>query len=165
MILNKIVYKKEDIKRFDIVVIKQDDKVLFHVDTLLEAETELEKIVGKEEFVGIITDSGEVIEADFCIVATGVMPNTEIASEAGIETGRSGAIRVDNRMQTNIKHIWAAGDCCEKHCLITKVPMYISLGSIANKEGRACAINVSGGDEKFEGILCSFVTKMYPLFC
>ena len=30
-----------------------------------------------------------------------------------------------------------------------------------NKEGRVCAINVSGGDEKFEGILCSFVTRYF----
>lgn len=34
---------------YDHYVIKQDDKVLFHVDTLLEAEIELEKIIGKEE--------------------------------------------------------------------------------------------------------------------
>ena len=34
---------------YDHYVIKQDDKVLFHVDTLLEAEIELEKITGKEE--------------------------------------------------------------------------------------------------------------------
>lgn len=134
---------------------KDGDKVV------IRENTKVEKIVGKDEFVGIITDSGEVIEADFCIIATGVTPNSEIAHEAGIELGRSGAIRVNNRMQTNIEHIWAAGDCCEKHCLITKVPMYISLGSIANKEGRACAINVSGGDEKFEGILCSFVTRYF----
>lgn len=36
-------------KYYDHYVVKQDDKVLFHVDTLLEAETELKKIVGKEE--------------------------------------------------------------------------------------------------------------------
>ena len=36
-------------KYYDHFVIKQDDKILFHVDTLLEAETELEKIVGKAE--------------------------------------------------------------------------------------------------------------------
>lgn len=134
---------------------KDGDKVF------IRENTRVEKIVGKDEFVGIITNSGEVIEADFCIIATGVVPNSKLARDAGIEIGRSGAIRVDNRMQTNIEHIWAAGDCCEKHCLITKVPIYISLGSVANKEGRAAAINVSGGDEKFEGILCSFVTRYF----
>ncbi len=127
----------------------------------IRENTKVDKIIGKDEFVGIITDSGEVIEADMCIVATGVIPNTEIAREAGIEIGRSGAIRVNNRMETSVEHIWAAGDCAEKHCLITRIPIYVSLGSIANKEGRACAINVSGGDEKFDGILCSFVTKYF----
>lgn len=120
-----------------------------------------EEFLGEKEFIGIRTKSGKEIMGDFCVVATGVVPNVELAKDCGVEIGKSGAIKVSNRMRTNIPNIWAAGDCTEKNCLITKRHFYISLGSIANKEGRVCAININGGDETFDGILSSAVTRYF----
>ena len=47
------------------------------------------------------------------VIAAGFKPNVEIAADAGIEIGRTGAIRTDERMETNLRGIYAAGDCAE----------------------------------------------------
>lgn len=107
----------------------------------------------------VITHNGQIIEADIVIIAVGVTPNTEIAKAAGIELGVSNAIRVNNRMQTNIKDIYAAGDCIENFHLVSKNYAWIPLGSSANKEGRCAAINIAGQYDSFPGILGSAVTR------
>jgi len=107
----------------------------------------------------VITQSGKIIDADMVIVCVGVTPNTEIAQEAGITLGVSNAIRVDNRMQTNKKDIYAAGDCVENFHLVSKNYAWIPLGSSANKEGRCAAINISGQYDAFPGVLGSAVTR------
>ncbi len=115
-------------------------------------------------FKKLKTKSGLEIEADFCVIASGVVPNTQLAKDAKIATGITGGIIVDNTMKTNMEHIWAAGDCTEEKCMLTKRPIYIALGNIANKEGRVTGINVSTEPEnyeKFEGVLGSAITKYF----
>lgn len=116
------------------------------------------------KFSKLITKNGLEVEADFCVIASGVKPNSELAQEAGIKIGKTGGIVVDSNMRTNIEHIWAAGDCTEEKCMLTKRPIYISLGNIANKEGRVAGINISSEPDKyenFEGILGSAITKYF----
>ena len=60
-----------------------------------------------------------MIATDFILLGTGVKPNSEIAKEAGIELGFANAIRVDNHMRTNIRGIFAAGDCATAKNYIT----------------------------------------------
>ncbi len=114
---------------------------------------------GDECVKRIITANGRVIDTDMVIISSGVTPNTEIARAAGIELGVSNAIRVNNRMQTNIKDIYAAGDCCENFHLVSKNYAWIPLGSTANKEGRCAAINIAGQYDAFPGVLGSAVTR------
>lgn len=114
---------------------------------------------GDEKVEKVITSKGETIETDMVIIAVGVTPNTEIARDAGIEIGVSNAIRVNNRMQTSIKDIYAAGDCVENFHIVSRNYAWIPLGSSANKEGRCAAINISGGYDVFPGIQGSAVTR------
>ena len=114
---------------------------------------------GEDSVQRVITAKGQVIETDIVIISSGVTPNTEIAKEAGIELGVSNAIRVNNRMQTNLKDIYAAGDCTENFHLVSKNYAWIPLGSTANKEGRCAAINISGQYDAFPGVLGSAVTR------
>ena len=116
------------------------------------------------KFSKLITKNGLEVEADFCVIASGVKPNSELAQEAGIKIGKTGGIVVDSNMKTSIENIWAAGDCTEEKCMLTNRPIYIALGNIANKEGRVTGINVSTNPEnyeKFEGILGSAITKYF----
>lgn len=119
------------------------------------------EFLGEKEVTGVKTKNGTVIKTDFVIVATGVKPNVEIAVDAGIELGPTGAIKVNNKMQTNIEDIYAAGDCVEKTHIVSQTPVWVPLGSTANKEGRCAAINLCGEEDCFEGISGSAVTRYF----
>lgn len=109
------------------------------------------------------TGSGREIPVDFVVLCAGVVPNTEIAREAEIAIGETGAIKVNEKMETNIPDIYACGDCVEENLLITNTKIWLPLGTNANKEGRVAAINACGGDEKFYGVLGSAVTRCLSL--
>lgn len=109
------------------------------------------------------TGSGKEIEADFVVICAGVKPNIEIARDAGIILGETGAIKVNEQMETNIEDIYACGDCVEENLLVTNTKIWMPLGTIANKEGRTAAINACGGNDKFTGVLGSAVTRCLSL--
>lgn len=108
-------------------------------------------------------ESGMMLEADFALLSLGVRPNSELASEAGIKIGPTGAIKVDSQMRTSIPNIFAAGDCAEKTNIVTGEPSWIPLGSTANKEGRVAGSVIAGKEAGFEGILGSAVTKFFDI--
>ena len=116
-------------------------------------------LVGEEKVEKVVTQNGKIIETDMVIIASGVVPNTEVAADAGLELGVGNTIRVNHRMQTSVKDIYAAGDCIENYHLVSRSPVWIPLGSSANKEGRCAAINISGGYDTLPGILGSAVTR------
>ena len=109
------------------------------------------------------TGSGREFNTDFVILCTGVKPNVEIAKDAGIELGITGAIRVNEKMETSIPDIYACGDCVEENLVISNTKIWLPLGSNANKEGRTAAINACGGEDKFLGVLGSAVTRCLNL--
>lgn len=109
------------------------------------------------------TGSGRVIETDMVIIAAGAVPNVEIAREAGIVIGETGAIKVNNKMQTNFEDIYACGDCVEETQIISNTKIWMPLGSNANKEGRTAAINACGGEDRFHGVLGSAVSRCLSL--
>ncbi len=118
-------------------------------------------IEGENKVQKIITSSGKEIETDMVVLSVGVRPNVKFAVDSGIELGVTGAIKVNSQMETNIKDIYACGDCVEKYHAVADVPCWIPLGSTASKEGRCCAINVAGEVDKFEGVLGSAVTRYF----
>lgn len=109
------------------------------------------------------TGTGKEFETDLVVICAGVTPNVEIVKDAGIELGVTGAIKVNERMETSIKDIYACGDCVEEHLVISDSKIWMPLGSNANKEGRTAAINACGGDDKFHGVLGSAVTRCLNL--
>ena len=94
------------------------------------------------------------------ILGLGVIPNTELAARAGIPLGVRGALRVNSRMQTEVPGIWAAGDCAESFHLVSRRPVHIALGTIANKQGRVAGINLGGGYATFPGVVGTAVSKI-----
>ena len=122
-------------------------------------EDTVTELIGDDYIKDVITAKGYGFETDMVIVSSGVRPAVDLAEEAGIKLGKTGAIKVNSRMETNIKDIYACGDCAEKINMISNTPMWIPLGSTANKEGRVAAINISGGVEDFEGVLGSAVLR------
>lgn len=105
------------------------------------------------------TDSGKEFKTDFVLLSTGIIPNSEIAKDAGIELGKSGAIKVNKLMQTSVEDIFACGDCCEETHIVSGKHVWVPLGSTANKEGRCAALNAAGHYNVFEGVLGSIVSR------
>jgi NADPH-dependent 2,4-dienoyl-CoA reductase/sulfur reductase-like enzyme len=93
----------------------------------------------------------------------GVQPNAEIAREAGLGIGETGAISVDSTMRTSDSRIFAAGDCCEKPHRVSGRPVLAPLGDVANKEGRVAGENAVGGDARFLGIVGAACVKVFDL--
>jgi NADPH-dependent 2,4-dienoyl-CoA reductase/sulfur reductase-like enzyme/rhodanese-related sulfurtransferase len=122
--------------------------------------TKVEALEGDGVVQAVLTGAGR-IAADMVILAIGVRPNVAIAQTAGLEIGRTGAIKVDDRMQTSDPDIFAAGDCVECRDLLTNAPCFVPLGSTANKQGRVAAVNICGGQDRFPGVLGSTVLKVF----
>jgi NADPH-dependent 2,4-dienoyl-CoA reductase/sulfur reductase-like enzyme/rhodanese-related sulfurtransferase len=113
---------------------------------------------GGESACKVVTESRE-IETDAVIVATGVRPNVELAANAGLDIGTTGAIAVNDRLQTSDPDIYAGGDCVECTSLVTGNKCYAPLGSTANRHGRVIGDNITGGDATFPGIVGTGVMK------
>jgi NADPH-dependent 2,4-dienoyl-CoA reductase/sulfur reductase-like enzyme len=97
------------------------------------------------------------------ILATGLQPNVELAAETGVEVGRTGALRVDEHMETNLPGVYAAGDCAEALHLVTGRPAYIPLGTTANKMGRVAGANAAGRRERFGGVVGTAILNVFGL--
>jgi rhodanese-related sulfurtransferase len=110
----------------------------------------------------VVTDNA-ALDADLVVLGIGVRPNVELAQEAGLELGDTGAIKTDKHMLTSDPDIYAAGDCVETHNLVTKKPAFVPLGSTANKQGRIVGVNITGGKESFPGILGTMVFKTFDM--
>ena len=118
---------------------------------------------GKDKVEEVITANGEHFATDMVIMCAGIRPTVDIAVDAGINLGKTGAIKVNSRMETNIENIYACGDCIEETNVITHRQVWLPLGTNANKEGRCAAVNLAGYTEDFEGVLGSTVTRYLNL--
>ena len=125
--------------------------------------TKVDKIINKNDEVCGVKIGNKEIECQMVLFATGFKPNVELAAKSGLEIGKTGAIRVNEYLQTTDPHVYAGGDCVENKCLITNDFVYLPSGSIANKHGRVIADNITGLKRKFEGVLRSLVLKVFDL--
>ncbi|MCB2214904.1 MAG: FAD-dependent oxidoreductase [Desulfobulbaceae bacterium] len=119
-------------------------------------------VVGFETINGravrVITDQA-TLAADIFLLGLGVRPNSALAGKAGIPLGAGGAIAINDRQQTKVPTIWAAGDCAESFHLVGRRPVFFALGTIANKQGRVAGINLAGGEARFPGVVGTAITK------
>jgi NADPH-dependent 2,4-dienoyl-CoA reductase/sulfur reductase-like enzyme len=122
-----------------------------------------------EEEVAAIEGDGRVravrtaertLAADLVVLGLGTRPAVGLAEASGIELGPSGAIAVNPRMQARHDGVWAAGDCAEARHLVSGGLVSYHLGTIANKQGRVCGINIGGGYATFPGVLGTAVSKV-----
>ncbi|MFZ5759779.1 MAG: FAD-dependent oxidoreductase [Thermodesulfobacteriota bacterium] len=101
------------------------------------------------------------IDADLVIMAVGVRPNSQLAREAGLAIGPFGGIVVNRRMQTSDPAIYAGGDCVEMIDLVSGGHTYAPMGSVANRQGRVIGSNLAGRQETFDGVVGSFIIKLF----
>jgi CoA-dependent NAD(P)H sulfur oxidoreductase len=103
------------------------------------------------------------IACDLIVAAAGVRPNVELAAQAGVRVGSTGAIAVDERMETSVPGIYAAGDCAEALHLLTGRPAYMPLGTTANRMGRVAGACAVGARDRFRGIVGTSILRVCKL--
>jgi NADPH-dependent 2,4-dienoyl-CoA reductase/sulfur reductase-like enzyme len=111
-----------------------------------------------------VVSSTGTFEADLVLLALGVLPNVAMAEAAGVALGQTGAIATDSGMRTNLPDVFSAGDCAEAYHRITGQGTYVPLGTTANKQGRVVGTNIGGGDDTFEGIVGTTITKAFDTY-
>lgn len=132
------------------------------VDLLLETKVMAIEKNGLSEQLIVFT-SRKTLEVDIVVLAAGVRPNTTLARDAGLALGASGGISVDRRMRTSDPDIYAGGDCVEVRNLVSGENTLMALGSLANRQGRIIATNISGGQSHFKGTVGTFCLKLFAL--
>lgn len=124
----------------------------------------VEEIVGVDGKVAMVRlAGGERLKADIVLVAVGIRPETTLAREAGLKVGEMGGVWVNEYMQTSDEDIFAAGDCAEKYSFFTKKPTNLRLASIAAREARIVAANLSQLRVKNAGTIGCFATMIGDL--
>ena len=160
----------------DVTVIEAVDQVLPFLDPdmaeFVQATLETEKvqvftslmvagISGDGKAQKIHLSDGRELPVDLVLVTAGVSPNVAFAKSGGIELGKSGAIKVDTHLRTNLRSVYAAGDCAESVCRVINKTTHVPLGTTANKQGRIAGDNASGVLSKFNGITTTSVVKIF----
>ena len=96
----------------------------------IKLNVKIDEIEGENSVTGVRINGNEVIEADLVIISCGIVANSKIAKEAGINVSR--AIIVNEKMQTNISDIYACGDCAEYNGINYAIwPQALEMGKIA----------------------------------
>jgi len=110
----------------------------------------------------VTTDTKEFL-VDLVLVGTGIVPNSEIAADAGLELGPGNAVAVDKALRTSDPEIFAAGDCADAFHLLTGKRVWIPLALRANRAGWAVGDNVTGQNVELPGIVGTAVFKVLDL--
>jgi NADPH-dependent 2,4-dienoyl-CoA reductase/sulfur reductase-like enzyme/rhodanese-related sulfurtransferase len=161
-------------KKVTIVELAPQIATLFDEDMAAVLRQYLEKkglvILTSEGLRGLTGQNGKVtrvqtqkreLPADVVILSLGIRPRVDLARKAGLKIGETGAIWVNERMETSAEGVYAAGDCAETTHRVTGKRVWIPLGSTANKQGRVAGINVCGGHETFPGVLGTGIFKAF----
>ena len=117
----------------------------------MHMQTTVDGFVGENTVTAVATSTGE-LPCDVVVVATHKSPNTELATAAGIKTGSTGGIIVDDGMATSAENVWAAGDCVEIPHGVTSVPINGLSGSHAYSQGKVAGVNAGGGDRAYQAV-------------
>ena len=117
---------------------------------------------GQDRVDGVSMEQ-ENLPADIVLISAGVKQNDELAREAGLECYPSGGIKINHFCQTSDPCIYAGGDCVLNAYLhpLLRSPLYIPLGSTANKHGRVIADNICGKATPFPGVKGTSICKAF----
>ena len=113
--------------------------------------------------VDVLLKDNAPLHADMVILAIGVTPESALAKEAGLDLGMKGSILVNDRMETSVPDIYAAGDAVQVKHYVTGEDALIALAGPANKQGRIAADNICGGDSRYLGSQGSSVIKIFDM--
>jgi len=104
---------------------------------------------GKGQVQGVTLKSGTRIPAQGVIVAVGVRPNVGPLAQSGLHINKG--LVVDDCIETNLEHVYAAGDVVEAYDLILGAKRPIQLWPLAFRQGLIAGANMAGGKKRYVG--------------
>ncbi|MBB3699226.1 FAD-dependent oxidoreductase [Flammeovirga yaeyamensis] len=142
-----------------------DDKFATMGEKVLEdngVSLELGKSIQKINTDGsLVLSDGKTISSNFLIMSIGVKPITEMLTSKGANHLPNGALIVNERMETNLPDIYAAGDCASIPHIVTNAEGWFPMGTHSNKGGRVAGANAVGGNETFPGGYGTAIMEMF----
>ena len=107
-------------------------------------------IHGKKRVKSVETTDGETIAADFVVIGVGILPNSELATAAGLEV--DDGIIVDDGCRTSDPAIFAAGDCTSHPSAIYGRRLRLESVHNALEQAKTAAANLCGGEAHYADV-------------
>ncbi len=119
-----------------------------HID--LRLDTNLEEIIADENgrAVAVKTDKGEIIDCSVVGLTAGVTPNIDFLKGSGIALGKG--VKVNRFLETNIKDIYAIGDCAEQHKSIGQRRVIEAVWYTGRMMGETLAQTICGNPTEYK---------------
>lgn len=122
-----------------------------------------ERFDAVENGVAIRLKSGRTLVAPLVILGVGVRPENRLATDAGLEVGPRGGIRVNDHLQTSDPDIYAVGDAVEVRDFVSGDATQVPLAGPANRQGRIAADHVFGRDARYRGTQGTAIVGLFGL--
>ena len=104
--------------------------------------TGLESFHGEGRVQSVACNGGQSLPADLVVVGVGIVPNTELAEAAGLET--NDGIVVDDQCQTSAENIYAVGDCTRHPSATYQRSLRLESVHNALEQAKTAASNICG---------------------
>ncbi len=144
---------------YDAEICKEMESLMGKNKVKLLLGTKVESIISDRNST-YIKYKNKKLRANTIILVTGVKPEIELAKNSGIKCGKFGIV-TDKKMQTNIKNVYAIGDCAQSFSFITGNPVPPGLVTPAIQEAKVCARNICGLKTNFDGLLNPSISKIF----
>lgn len=148
---------------FDSDMISIGEKELEDNGVNLVLDNGISSFQDEKDGITLVLNNGDKIKTDFIVMAIGVKPDTQFLKGSNIELGEKGHIRVNEKLETNISNVFAAGDAVEVVDFVNGNTTYIPLAGPANKMGRIIADNISGYNSTYKGTLGTSIIKIFNM--
>jgi NAD(P)H-nitrite reductase large subunit len=110
---------------------------------------------------GVTLGSGKTYDADMIVCGTGVRPNVDFLS--GSEVKVANGVVTNERQETSVTDVYAAGDCAETHDFLSGERVVHAIWPTAIDQGRVAGANMAGDSQKYPGSLSWNVTELFGL--
>ncbi len=139
------------------------EKNLEETGIAIKTDMLVKEIIGKDNVQFVVygnDETKETIDAQLVVLATGVRANVALAKTIGLKINEKfQAIEVNEKMETSIDDIYAAGDCVVTNNFVTHTKTLAQLAGPATRQGRVAGINATGGEAVYPGSVNSFIVS------
>ena len=138
---------------------KMAEQIILENNIDLKLETYVKAI--DPETKDLILNTGERMFTDYLMIGISIKPNTQMLTTKGAAHLPNGALIVNEKMETSLPDIYAAGDCASIKNQLSGQQSWFPMGTHSNKGGRVAGANAVGGDESFKGGYGTAIMKLF----